>query len=163
MAATPGKKTAQDEIPIARNPRATQRFEIEERLEAGIVLSGSEVKSLRAGKVDLDGAFARIANDEVFLHGMYIAPYEPANAFGHDPRRTRKLLLRAREIDKWKGRVRMRGYTIVPIRVYFKKDWVKVELGLGKRKKLADDREKIRREVDLAEARRAVRVAKSRR
>jgi SsrA-binding protein len=164
MAARSGKqgtKRAQDEIPIARNAKVNQRFEIEERLEAGLVLSGSEVKSLRAGKVDLDGAFARIANGEVFLHGMYIAPYEPARAFGHDPRRTRKLLLHAREIERWSGRVTARGYTIVPIRVYLKKGWAKVELGLAKGKKVRDDREKLRREAEMKEARAVMRAAKS--
>jgi SsrA-binding protein len=154
------KKPQEGEVLVCRNARATQRFEIEERLEAGIVLTGSEVKSLRAAKSDLDGAFARVHGHEVYLHGMHIAPYEPASAFGHDPRRTRKLLLHAHEIEKWEGRMTTRGYTIVPIRVYFKKGRVKVELGLGKGKKHGDDRDKIRRESDLKEARLAMQKAR---
>jgi SsrA-binding protein len=142
---------------VARNPKATQRYEIEERVEAGLVLSGSEVKSLRAGRADLEGSFARIEGSEMFLHNVYIPPYEAANAFGHEPRRMRKLLLKSSEIERWQGRVTMRGYAIVPMRIYFKKSWVKVELGLGKGKKLGDDREKIRRDVDLKEARAAIR------
>lgn len=138
---------------IARNPRATQRYDLEERIEAGIVLVGSEVKSLRAGKADLEAAFARIENGEIFLHNFYIASYEAANAFGHDPRRTRKLLLHAREIEKWSGRVTTKGYAMVPVRVYLKNGRFKVELGLGRGKKLGDDREKIKREVDMKEAR----------
>lgn len=153
--ASKGGKTEGEKL-IARNPRATQRYDLEERLEAGIVLTGSEVKSLRAGKADLEAAFARIENGEVFLHNFYIAPYEAANAFGHDPRRTRKLLLHAREIEKWSGRVTTKGYTLVPVRVYLKNGRFKVELGLGKGRKLGDEREKIKREVDMKEARAAM-------
>lgn len=154
------KADAQGEKLVARNPKATQRYDLEERLEAGIVLVGSEVKSLRAGKADLEGAFARIDRGEMFLHNLYIAPYDPAAAFGHDPRRTRKLLLHAREIEKWTGRLTGKGYTIVPVRVYFKNGRVKVEIALARGRKLRDDREKIRREIDLAQARAAVRIAK---
>jgi SsrA-binding protein len=156
------KGIAEGERPVARNPKATQRFEIEERLEAGLVLTGSEVKSLRAGRADLEAAFARIEGGEVFLHNLYIPPYGPASAFGHDPRRTRKLLLNAREIEKWTGRVTTKGYTIVPIRLYFKAGWVKVELGLGKGKRLGDDREKLKKEADMKDARAAISGAKRR-
>ena len=150
-----GTKTSKNEGEklIARNPRATQRYDLEEKLEAGIVLVGSEVKSLRAGKADLEAAFARVENGEMFLHNFYIQSYEAANAFGHEPRRTRKLLLHAREIEKWSGRVSTKGYAIVPVRVYLKNGRFKVELGLGRGKKLGDDREKIKREVDMKEAR----------
>ena len=148
---------------VARNPKATQRYDIEERIEAGLVLTGSEVKSLRAGRADLDAAFARFENGELFLHNLYIPPYGPAAAFAHDPRRTRKLLLKASEIEKWSGRITTKGYTLVPIRLYFKGSWVKVELGLGKGRKLGDEREKLRREVDLKEARAAMKGAKARR
>lgn len=141
---------------IARNPRATQRYEIEERLEAGIVLTGSEVKSLRAGKADLEAAFARLENGEAFLHNLYIATYEAAAVFGHDPRRTRKLLLHAREIEKWSGRVATKGYAIVPVRLYLKSGRFKVELALGKGRKSGDEREKIKKDVDLREAREAM-------
>ncbi|AKF06669.1 SsrA-binding protein SmpB [Sandaracinus amylolyticus] len=154
--AAPGEKL------VARNPKATQRYELEERLEAGLVLTGSEVKSLRAGRADLEAAFARIENGQVYLHNLYIPPYGPATAFGHDPRRTRKLLLHAGEIEKWSGRITTKGYTLVPVRLYFKGSWVKVELGLGKGKKQGDEREKLKREVDLKEARAAIKGAKAR-
>lgn len=147
------KGESPDEKLVCRNPKATHRFELEERLEAGIVLTGSEVKSLRAGRGDLEAAFARIEKDEVWLNNFYIAPYGPATAFQHDPRRVRKLLLHAREIEKWLGRVTTKGYALVPVRVYFKNGLVKVEIALGKGRKLGDDREKIKREVDLKEAR----------
>lgn len=164
MNAKAAKKGASDaEKVVARNPKATQRYELEERLEAGVALTGSEVKSLRAGRADLEAAFARLEGGEIFLHNMYIPPYGPATAFGHDPRRARKLLVHAHELEKWSGRVTTKGYTIVPVRVYFKKGWVKVELGLGKGKKVGDEREKIRRQADLAEARDAMRSAKGRR
>jgi SsrA-binding protein len=161
----PAKKgAAPGETLVCRNARATQRYEIEERIEAGLVLSGSEVKSLRLGRGDLEGSFATFTTEgEALLHRFYIPPYEPASVFGHDPRRTRKLLLHASEIEKWQGRVTMRGYAIVPVRVYFKNGWVKVELGLGKGKRLGDDREKIRRESDLKEARAAMKNVKGRR
>ena len=108
---------------VCRNPRATHRFEIEERMEAGMILTGSEVKSLRRKRGDLDASFGRLIGGELFLLGMYIAPYEEAGPFGHEPRRTRKLLVRASQIEKWSSRITMRGYTIVPIQVYFKGSW----------------------------------------
>lgn len=162
MAAKPAKDAPGEKL-VARNAKATHRYELEERLEAGMVLMGSEVKSLRAGRADLEGAFARIEpNGELQLYNMYIPTYGPASAFGHDPRRTRKLLLSTHELEKWHGRIQLKGYTIVPIRVYFKRDWVKIEIALGKGKKVGDEREKIRREADLKEARDAMRTAKSR-
>lgn len=147
---------------IARNAKATHRYELEDRLEAGMVLTGSEVKSLRAGRADLEGAFARFEGGELMLYNMYIPTYGPATAFGHDPRRTRKLLLSKRELEKWASRIATKGYTLVPVRVYFKRDWVKIEIALGKGKKIGDEREKIRREADLKEARNAIRTAKAR-
>ena len=163
MAAKPATKDAPGEKLVARNAKATHRYELEERLEAGMVLTGSEVKSLRAGRADLEGAFARIEqNGELNLYNMYIPTYGPATAFGHDPRRTRKLLLKAHELEKWRSRIALKGYTIVPVRVYFKRGWIKIELALGKGKKVGDDREKVRREADLKEARNAMRSAKAR-
>jgi SsrA-binding protein len=160
-------KQSQKDVPgeklVARNAKATHRYELEERLEAGMVLTGSEVKSLRAGRADLEGAFARIERGELYLYNMYIPAYGPATAFGHDPRRTRKLLLKAHELEKWQGRIALKGYTIVPVRVYFKRGWIKIELALGKGKKVGDDREKVRREADLKEARDAMQKAKARR
>lgn len=163
MSAKQLQKDAAGEKLVARNSKATHRYELEDKLEAGMVLTGSEVKSLRAGRADLDGAFARIERGELHLFNMYIPTYGPATAFGHDPRRTRKLLLKAHEIEKWQGRIALKGYTIVPVRVYFKKGWVKIEIALGKGKKIGDDREKVRREADLKEARAAMQKAKARR
>jgi SsrA-binding protein len=154
-------KAVQGEKLVARNAKATHRYELEERLEAGLVLTGSEVKSLRAGRADLEGAFARIERGEMMLYNMYVPTYGPASAFGHDPRRTRKLLLSRHELEKWDARISTKGYTIVPVRVYFKGDWLKIEIALGKGKKVGDDREKIRREADLKEARNAMRISKA--
>jgi SsrA-binding protein len=148
-----GKKT---EIPVSRNPKATQRYEIEERMECGLVLGGSEVKSLRKNGGDLEGAYARLSDGELFLVGMYIAPYDPAAAFPHDPRRQRKLLANKREIEKWSGKITMRGYALVPTRVYFKGSWAKAEIGLGKGRKVGDDREKLKAKAERDEAREAV-------
>ena len=147
---------------MARNQRALTRFDIEERIEAGLVLMGSEVKSLRAGRADLEGAFATFTNGEVFVHGLFIAPYEQATVWGHEPKRTRKALLHKHEIEKWQGRITMRGYTIVVLRLYFKNGRAKVELGLGKGRKLGDDREKVRKRTDMEEAREAMHRAKGR-
>jgi SsrA-binding protein len=158
MAATAQRSGA--EKLIARNARALSRYDIEDRIEAGLVLMGSEVKSLRAGRADLDGAFATIAKGEVWIHGLFIAPYERATVWGHEPKRTRKALLHSGEIEKWQGRITMRGYTIVVLSLYFKNGRAKVELGLGKGKKLGDDREKVRKKADMDEARSAMQRAK---
>lgn len=144
------------EKPICRNARAGTRYEIDERLEAGIVLAGSEVKSLRAGRADLEGAFAIFDGEELFLKNAFIAPYEQAGVFGHEPKRSRKLLLHKGEIEKWRGRTTLRGLTIVPMRMYFKGSHVKVELGLGRGRKSGDEREKIKRDVEMKEARAAI-------
>ena len=145
---------------IARNQRALTRFDIEDRIDEGIVLAGSEVKSLRAGRADLEGSFATIANGECFLHNLFIAPYDQATVWGHEPKRARKLLLHKGQIEKWAGRVTMRGYAIVPLRLYFKNGRAKVELGLGKGRKVGDDREKIKKKADLEEARSAMQRSK---
>ena len=128
------------------------RFEVDERLEAGIVLTGSEVKSLRDKRADMEGAFATIANGEAFLHHTYIAPYEQAGSFGHEPRRTRKLLLHAREIEQIKRAVEREGMTVVATRLYFKGGRVKVELALAKGKKKADKREAVKEREATREA-----------
>jgi SsrA-binding protein len=150
------KKETPGEILVCRNPKATKMFDIEERVEAGMVLTGSEVKSLRARRADLEGAYANIERGEIVLHKMHIAPYELAGAFGHEPKRSRKLLLKRREIERWEGRLTAKGYTIVPLAVYFKGGYAKVELGLGKGKRVHDRREELKREVDLKEARAAM-------
>ena len=151
------KKKTPGEILVCRNPKATKLFEIEERLEVGMVLQGSEVKSLRARRADLEGAYATIEGGEVFLHKMHIATYEQAGPhFNHEPKRTRKLLMKRREIEKWNGRLTTRGYSLVPLACYFKGGYAKVELGLGKGRKVHDKRHELKAQQELKEARAAV-------
>lgn len=150
------EKSTRGEMLVASQPKATKRYDIEERIEAGMVLTGSEVKSLRARKADLEGSYASIDGGELWLHKMHIAPYEQATAFGHEPKRSRKLLVKARELERLTGRITRRGYTLVPLRVYFKNGWAKVELGLGKGKRIVDRREDLKKMADLREARAAV-------
>ena len=140
---------------IATSPNAQKRYDIADRFEAGVVLTGSEVKSLRAGRGDLEGAYAAIDQNEAWLYKMHVAPYEQAGPYGHDPKRKRKLLLHRREIEKLRGRIAQQGYALVPTKVYFRSGVVKVELGLGRGKKLHDDREAIKKKIDLREAREA--------
>lgn len=128
---------------IAKNPTAYHNYFIKDKLEAGIVLSGTEIKSIRTGKVNLKDCFARIKNQEVFIIGMHISPYEQGNIFNKDPLRDRKLLLNKREINKLQILVTREGYVIVPISMYFKGSFVKVELGYGKPKKLYDKRQEL--------------------
>jgi SsrA-binding protein len=150
------KKSAPGELLVCRNPKATKMFDIEETLEAGMVLMGSEVKSLRQRRADLEGAYASIEGGEVYLHKMHIAPYEQASHFGHEPKRTRKLLLKRSQIQKWEGKLTTKGYTLVPLQVYFKDGYAKVQLGLGKGRKVHDRREDLKRKQDLREARAAM-------
>jgi SsrA-binding protein len=151
-----GKTEASGEVVICRNPKAERNFDIEERLEAGLVLRGSEVKSLRNKHANLEGAFASIENQELYLFQMYIGPYKQAAQFGHEEKRKRKLLVHKREIERITGRISIRGYTLIPARVYWKNGRAKVELVLGKGRKVHDDRQEIRRELDLKEARAAM-------
>ena len=117
---------------IAKNRKAFRDFELFDRFEAGIVLIGSEVKSIRAGRVSLKDAYAKVKNGEVWLYGMHISPYEKAGIFIPDPKRRRKLLLHRREIMKLKSRTEERGLTIVPLEIYFKRGLVKVKIALAK-------------------------------
>lgn len=128
---------------IAKNPTAYHNYAIENKLEAGIVLSGTEIKSIRNGKANLKDTYAHIKNGEVFVVGMHISPYEQGNIFNKDPLRDRKLLLNKREINKLIGLVNQKGYSLVPISLYFKGNLVKLELGVGKGKKLYDKRQDI--------------------
>lgn len=128
---------------IADNRKARHDFHIEETFEAGIALQGTEVKSLRLGRVNLRDSFARVEKGEVFLHGLHISPYEQGNRFNHDPLRVRKLLLHKREIRRLIGKTREEGYTLVPLKLYFKNGKCKVELALAKGKKLYDKRDSI--------------------
>lgn len=128
---------------IAKNPTAYHNYFIEDKLEAGIVLSGTEIKSIRGGKVNLKDSYAIIKNGEVFIVGMHISPYEHGNIFNKDPLRDRKLLLNRKEINKLIGLTKQKGFSLVPISLYFKGSFVKLELGIGKGKKLYDKRQDI--------------------
>lgn len=128
---------------IAKNPVAYHNYTINDKLEAGIVLTGTEIKSIRAGKVNLKDAYVNIKNSEAFIYGMHISPYEHGNIFNKDPLRTRKLLLNKREINKLLGLTSQKGMSLIPIKLYFKNSFVKLELGIGKGKKLYDKREDI--------------------
>ena len=133
---------------IAKNPTARHNYEIIDTIEAGIVLTGTEIKSVRNGKVNLKDSYASIQNGEVYIHSMHIGPYEQGNIFNKDPLRDRKLLLNKSEIRKLIGFIQQKGYTLVPISLYFKGSFVKVELGIGKGKKLYDKREDLKKKDD---------------
>ena len=147
---------------IATNRQASFRFNLLERYEAGIVLTGTEVKSLREGGVQLKDAYAVIRDGEVWLVGMYIAPYGPASRENHDPERMRKLLLHRNEIDRLIGRTREKGLTLVPTRVYFSDPGsrAKVEIALARGKDAFDKRETIRRRETAREIQRELREAR---
>lgn len=128
---------------IATNPTARHNYTIEDTLEAGIVLTGTEIKSIRNGKVNLKDSYANIKNGESFIYGMHISPYEHGNIYNKDPLRTRKLLLTKREINKLTGLIKQKGVSLVPISLYFSGNFLKIELGIGKGKKLYDKRADI--------------------
>ncbi|MCX7773047.1 MAG: SsrA-binding protein SmpB [Clostridia bacterium] len=138
---------------IVQNRKARHDYFIEECMEAGIVLTGTEVKSLRLGRANLQDSYATIKNGEVFVSGLHISPYDMGNRFNHDPLRTRKLLLHSIEINKLIGLTQKKGLTLVPLSLYFKKGMVKVELAVARGKKLYDKRDDIakkdaEREID---------------
>ena len=128
---------------VANNPVAKHNYTIEDTIEAGIVLTGTEIKSIRNGKVNLKDSYANIKNGEAFIYGMHISPYEHGNIFNKDPLRDRKLLLNKREILKLYGKIKQQGISLVPISLYFSGNHLKIELGIGKGKKLYDKREDI--------------------
>jgi SsrA-binding protein len=132
---------------ICQNKKAWHNYFIEDKYQAGISLLGSEVKSLREGKVNLGDSYGDIKKGEVFLVDAHISPYPQANRLNHDPLRTRKLLLHKREIQRLIGKVQERGFTLIPLRLYFSDGKVKVELGLAKGKKLFDKRETLKRKT----------------
>lgn len=144
---------------IANNKKAYHDYFIEEKYEAGISLAGTEVKSLRMGRCSIKEAFIRIEHDEVFVYNMHISPYEKGNIFNKDPLRVRKLLLHRQEIRKIQGRITQKGYTIVPLSVYFSGSLVKVEIGLAKGKKLYDKRQDIAKKDQRREAERKFKVS----
>ena len=138
---------------IARNRRARHDYEIVDTLEAGLVLKGSEIKSIRAGKVNLKEGYVRIRDGEVFLHGVNIAPYEQAGNANHDPVRVRKLLLHHQEIDRLRARLEEKGLTAVPLSLYLRRGRAKLEVGVGRGRRQHDHRETSRRKDDEREAR----------
>jgi len=140
---------------ISVNRRAFHEYAIGERWEAGLSLIGSEVKSLRAGRAQLQDAYARFFGDELFLVGAHIAPYAPSGQFGHAPTRDRKLLLHRRELDKLTAKIKEKGFTLIPLRLYWEKGRAKCELGLGRGKKLHDKRASIREKDERREMERA--------
>ena len=149
------KKAVSDKV-VVTNRKAFHDYHIEERLEAGIVLQGTEVKSLRDGRVNLQDSYASVKDGEVFLHHCHISPYSHGNIMNHDPLRTRKLLLHRKEINKLIGRTQQQGFTLIPLRIYFsQRGQAKVEIALAKGKKQYDRRESIKareagREVERA-------------
>ncbi len=130
---------------IARNKKATHDFQILDRFEAGLVLRGTEVKSIRLGRVNLKEAYARIKNDEIWLVGMHITPYEHGNIWNHESRRDRKLLMHTRQIRRLRVKVEQRGLTLVPLEVYFKQHLVKITLALAQGKRQYDKRDTIQK------------------
>ena len=128
---------------IAKNPNAYHNYFISDTFEAGIVLTGTEIKSIRNGKINIKDTYVNIKNGEAFIYGMHISPYEFGNIYNKDPLRTRKLLLNKNEINKLLGMIKQKSISIVPIEIYFKNNIVKIKLGIGKGKKLFDKREDI--------------------
>jgi len=138
-----GKKRKTAPGDVASNRSASHRFMLSDHTEAGLVLTGTEVKSLRDGKAQLKDGYASLDNGEVWLHNVHIPPYKPAARANHEPERPRKLLLHRREIERLAGQVKERGYTLVPTRIYFKDGRAKVEIALAKGKKTYDKRQAI--------------------
>ena len=128
---------------ISKNPTARYNYTIEDTIETGIVLSGTEIKSIRNGKANLKDSYAAIKNGELFIYNLHISPYEFGNIYNKDPLRDRKLLVNKREINKLVGLIKQKGYSLIPLTMYFKGNLVKIELGIGKGKKLYDKRRDI--------------------
>lgn len=141
---------------VCHNPDAYRDYFLEEKFEAGLELKGSEVKSLRDGKASVKESFGLLDGNEIFLVNSYIAPYEEANIFNHDPKRNRKLLLHRREINRLIGKTQIRGYTLIPVKIYFKEGRAKVEIALAKGKKVYDKREDIKKHEADREMERAL-------
>jgi len=146
-----GIKMAEGRKTIVQNRKARHDYFIEETIEAGIELAGTEVKSLRLGKANLRDSYAIIKNGEVFVHGLHISPYNMGNRFNHDPLRVKRLLLHRHEINRLSGLIQRQGLTLIPLSMYFKRGLVKVELALAKGKKLYDKREDIAKKDAMRE------------
>ena len=131
--------------PLAQNRKARHDYTIEETVEAGLVLKGTEIKSIRRGSANLTDAYAKTYKGEMYVYNMHIAPYEEGNRYNHDPLRTRKLLLKRKEIDKLQGQVQEAGYALIPLKLYIKNGFCKVLLGVGRGKKKYDKREDLKR------------------
>ncbi len=147
---------AENVVILTRNKKAEHEFFIEERLEAGIVLTGTEVKSCKNRSINLKDGFARIENGEIFLYNIHISPYEEGNQFNHEPTRTRKLLLHKREIRRLIGLTQQKGYTLIPVKAYVKEGKIKIELALAKGKQKQDKREDIKRKTMQREMEKAL-------
>ena len=143
---------------VANNKKAYHDYFIDETYEAGISLAGTEVKSLRMGKCSIKESYIQIKDGEIFIYGMHISPYEKGNIFNRDPLRTRKLLMHKQEIRKLEGKASEKGYTIVPLKVYFKDSLIKVEIGLARGKKLYDKRHDIAQKDAKREAQREFKI-----
>jgi SsrA-binding protein len=152
----PAASDEDGKLSVARNPRATHDYHILETWEAGLVLTGTEVKSLRSGKASIKEGFARLSGGEVFLEGVNITPYEQGNRYNHDPVRSRKLLLNRREIERLIGAVEQKGLTLVPLELYFRNGKAKVTLALGRGKKYHDRREDLKKRDAEREVARAL-------
>jgi len=141
---------------VASNRKARHDYHIEDTFEAGIVLTGSEIKSIRAGQVNLRDSFAIVRNGELWLMNTHIAPYHQASYTNHEPRRDRKLLMHRREINRLSGKLQEKGVTLIPLQIYLKNSRAKVELGLARGKKLYDKRESLRERADRRQITRAL-------
>ncbi len=146
---------ASDYRVVVTNRKARHEYHVIETYECGIKLQGTEVKAVRLGRVNLKDSFALIENGEVFLYNMHISPYEFANRYNHEPERKRKLLMHKQEIHRLFGKIKEQGYTLVPLKIYFKRRWLKVDLALAKGKKLYDKRQDIakrtaQRQIEVA-------------
>lgn len=152
--AKPGKEGVRS---LAQNRRALHDYHVLERVEAGVALTGTEVKAARAGKIQLKDSYVAFDGDQAWLIGAHISPYSHGNRQNHDPERKRKLLLKRREIERLFGRTQIKGQTVIPLAVYLKGNWIKLELGLAQGKKLYDKREAEKRRVLDREMEEAVR------
>ena len=141
---------------ISTNRKAFHEYHIFDKFNAGMVLTGTEIKSIRKGAVNLKDSFVRIDDGEVFLYNSHISPYEQGNRYNHEEKRTRKLLLTKKEIDKLIGKIKKDGYTIVPIELYLDNNWAKLEIALAKGKKLYDKREDLAKKAQSRDIDRAV-------
>lgn len=144
----------------ATNRKARHEYQIEETIEAGIELQGTEVKSIRRGSISLQDGFALVRNGEIFLMNVYIAPYQEGNRYNPDPLRKRKLLLNRQEIYRLQSKVKEQGYTLVPLKIYFKNGWAKIELALARGLAKYDKREKIKKRESEREMRRVLKHAR---